>query len=153
MAGNGNKAVFDEGKCCPSVLTFFGEPLMGRLVMDMHRISQGKKQIDVEKIDRHGVLSRSWLTNSRVTIPASGWTGKSGRPSFFFTEGFLVNDFRARSESTRPSVNLYRRAISLAARRTSSSISTVVRMGSSKMCTGFRFSVPLGIHCLTCDVF
>ena len=75
--------------------------------MDMHRIGQRKKDIDVEKVDRHGVSSRSWLTNSRVTIPASGRTGKSGRPVFFVTEDFLVNDFRARSESTRPTVIPY----------------------------------------------
>ena len=85
MAGDTDKTVFGERTRRPSVLTIFNEPLMGELVMDMHWIGQSKKQIDVEKINRHGVSSRSWLTNSWVTIPASGWTGKIGRPSLWMT--------------------------------------------------------------------
>jgi len=101
-------------------------------MMDMHWIGQSKKQIDIQKIGCHGVSSRRRLTSSGVTTPASGWTGKSGRPCFLDTGARRVNACRARSDSTWPTVLPRCLAISLAARRTSSSRSTVVRMVYSK---------------------
>ncbi len=142
VAGSTDKTVFGKRTRCPSLLTLFSEPLMGRFIMDMHRISQGNKQFDIEKIGHQGNSSRSWLTNSKVTIPASGWIGNIGRPCFLDTVYFRVNDFRARSDRTWPTVVPRCRAISLAARRTSSSISRVVRMGFSKTRRGNRFWVP-----------
>ena len=128
MAGDAYETIFGNrtGRPDPSVL--FSKPAMGGFMMDVHRISQGKKQIDVQKIGRQGVSSRRRLTSSGVTKPALGWTGNSGRPSFVVTGACRVMDCRARSESTRPTVVPRCLASSLAAKRTSSSRSIVVRI-------------------------
>jgi len=76
--------------------------------------------------------SRRRLTNSRVTTPALDWTGNSGRPSLVDTGVCLVKDCLTRSESTRPTVVPRFMASSLAADKTSSSRSIVVRMVSSQ---------------------
>jgi hypothetical protein len=132
MAGDAYETIFGNrtGRPDPSVL--FSKPAMGGFMMDVHRISQGKKQIDVQKIGRQGVSSRRRLTSSGVTKPALGWTGNSGRPSFVVTGDCRVMDCRARSESTRPIVVPRCLASSLAAKRTSSSRSIVVRIVSSQ---------------------
>jgi hypothetical protein len=132
VAGDADKAIFRQRASCPRPLAFLREPAMGRFMMDMHRIAQGKKQIDIQKISGHGVSFRRWLTSSRVTTPAFGWTGNRGNPCFLDTGVRRVNACRAKSETTWPTVLPRCLAISLAARRMSSSRSRVVRIASSK---------------------
>ncbi len=69
-------------------------------MVNVHRIGQGKQQVDVEQKDFQGDSSRSWLTSSIVTIPASGWIGKSGRPCFLDTHALRDKDCLANSDNT-----------------------------------------------------
>ena len=61
MAGNEDKAVFSKRTCCPTLMTFCSEPLVGWFMMSMHRIRQGKKQVDVEKKDFEDKTGHSLL--------------------------------------------------------------------------------------------
>jgi len=140
VAGNADKAIFGKRTGGLGLLPLLHEPAMRHLMMNMHGISQSQKQIDIQKVGGHDDSSRRRLTRSRVTTPASGWTGNCGRPCLLATGVRWVKAWRARSESTRPSVKPCCLAISLAARRTSSSRSTVVRIVYSKR---RRLNVPL----------
>jgi hypothetical protein len=133
IGGIGNyphKAIFGERTSRPPRLAASLEPTVGCVVMDMDRIEESDKDIDVQECD-HALYSwsRSRLTSSMLTGRSPGRFGSNGTPLRMAggaSEG--RKDCRASSESTLPVEVLRNAAISLAAERTSSSISNVVRM-------------------------
>src|SRR5262245_30107911 len=102
MARNADEAVLRDGTGSPFLASSRRKPDVGRVVIDVHRVGQGKQQVDVQQVGGHGASSRSRLTSSRVTGPAFGWTGKSGTPSRVALAGCCVSACRAKSESTLP---------------------------------------------------
>lgn len=106
------------------------EPPVGGFVMDVVRIEQRHQNIDVQESNATQVSSRSRLTRAIVGRGlAFGRRGISGTPLRTRATRFGWSAFRARSERTRPADVRRLAAISLAASKTSPSISRVVLIG------------------------
>ena len=133
VAGDAYETILGNCTGRPGPFSLFRKPAMSRFMMDVHRIGQGKKQIDVEKVGRHGISSRRRLTcfKSGLRRPWAGPGRAAGRP-LSIQEPVVSRPAEPSSESTRPRVMPRFTANSLAAKRTSSSRSTVVRMVSSQ---------------------
>ncbi len=58
MAGNAHESIFGQRTGCPGLVALVCEPAMGRSMMDMHRVSQSKEQIDIQQTRCHGISSR-----------------------------------------------------------------------------------------------
>ena len=140
MAHDANEAVLGNGTSRPWRWTGAGIPGTRLLMMNMHWVRQGQKQVNVEEIAQ-GSSSRSRLTISNVTGPAPGCTGIKGKPSSAVRGMSRLSASRARSETTFPAVVRRRLAISLAALKISSSMSIVVRI-SHLMLTHHRCGRP-----------
>src|SRR5438034_670585 len=80
VAGDPDETILGEWAGGPGLTSRFSKPAMSCFVMDVHRIAQSKQHIDIQQIGGHVVSSRSWLTSSSVTTPASCRTGNSGTP-------------------------------------------------------------------------
>lgn len=132
-------AVLREWARDPSVVNFLFKPLLRTLVVNVPGVEQGNQHIHIQK-GTHQIpsASRRRLIRSLVTI-----TPLEGKGSNPVVEGFgwafaampvlPVSACLNNSETTLPTPTCFCRAISLAALRTSISISSVVRMLCSMM--------------------
>jgi hypothetical protein len=134
IRGIGNhphQAILSERASRPPCLAARLEPMMGCIMMDMDRIKESDKDVHVQECDHAPYSwSRSRLTSSMLTGCSPGRFGRRGTPLRVAGAAFEGRrDCRASSESTLPVEVLRNAAISFAAKRTSSSISSVVRIG------------------------
>ena len=114
----------------PAVSSSRGEPAKGWRVHRMILVEQGDQNVHVEKrAYQKASSSRSLSICSLVTIPPRFGNGRNPCVGLGAgpADGGAVNARRVSSEMTAPAVFFSRRASSLAARSTSSSISRVVR--------------------------
>src|ERR1017187_7523717 len=133
---NPHESVLGDRAGCPAILAVVAEPAVRSFVMYVIRIEQCDEDVDVEQCDVRHASSLSRLTRAIVgrALPF-GLRGIRGTP--LRTRGDLTGSsaFRASSERTRPAVVERLAAISFAACRTSSSISSVVLMSVSSRIT------------------
>jgi hypothetical protein len=120
--------VFNQRTGGPRVTAYRFEPMMRRFVPNVVGVKQGEHHIDVEQVGCHGDSSRRRFTSSSVTSEAPRRKGNSGTPFRVCDDLFRRIPLRANSERIFPAEVPCCRASSLAARRTSSSMSRVVRM-------------------------
>ena len=126
---NPNEAVLRDRTRRPAASAVVGEPIVCELVMDVVGIEQCDEQVDVEQGSTHASSRRSLTSCIVGRRPAPGRRGSRGTPFLTRDVRAGVSARRARSESAFPAVIPRAAAISLAAWRTSSSRSSVVRTG------------------------
>src|SRR6185503_8027104 len=109
-----------------------GEPVVGDFVMHVVGIEERDQHVDVEQVDDAHGSSRSRFTSCIVGRAApSDRGGRTGTPLRSVDGRVGAKPLRASSDSTFPAVLPCNSASSLAAARTSSSISRVVRIETS----------------------
>ena len=129
MTDNTKNAIFSQRTSCPGAVARSGEPQMRAVVQQVTGIDQGNQNVYVEEELGQDNSSRSCCTKSDVTRGAPLRTLRRGTP---FRVLALVSSGAsarlAKEEITSPTDFLSTAAISLAALRTSSSITSVVRI-------------------------
>jgi len=130
MPDNTQDSVFRQRAGCPRLMPLCREPGVRAIVQHMSGVDQSDQDVHVEKKPRHGSSSRSCCTSSEVTRVAPLCSLRRGTPFrllALLSAGESAR--RARVEITSPTDLFSNAAISLAALRTSSSITSVVRIG------------------------
>lgn len=129
MAGDSKRSVLSRGRGKPIAPAFIGEPPVRPLVVDVRRVDECDEHVDVEQVATHASSSCRALTSSSVACPASGRTGSKVMPLRWSpAAGGTARARRASENRAAPSVCPVVSASWRAAKRTSSSIDTVVLM-------------------------
>ena len=128
---NANAAVLGQRARSPSVFQMIGKPMCRQSMMYVPSVQQGDEYINIKQRDHQTPSdSRRALTWSLLTKAPCAGSGRNpatvGKESAVVALAVIA--WRARREITCPALKCSRRAISLAASSTSSSISRVVRM-------------------------
>ena len=130
MPDNAQYSIFCQRAGRPRLMPFCRKPDVRAIMKHMSGIDQGDQYVHIEKKPRHGNSSRSCCTSSEVTRVAPFRSLRRGTP--FRLLALLSGGDRARrakEEITSP-IDLFSYvAISFAALSTSSSITSVVRIG------------------------
>lgn len=129
MTDNTQNSIFRQRACRPGAMPFGGKPGMCSIVLDVRWVNQSDQYIHVQQKPAHGSSSPRRCTSSDVTRCVSLRTLSRGTPFrvlAFVSGGESAR--RAKQEITSPTDFFSITAISFAALKTSSSITSVVRI-------------------------
>jgi len=128
---NPDYAVLNQRATGPSRALIGQPPAMGPQMKRVIRVEQRYKHVDIKQ-GAHQMPSLSMIFRTCSSVTTSPRDGSTGTPLRMRNRGFLgaepASPRRAKLEMTRPAVDPERWASSLAACKTSSSISNVVRI-------------------------
>ena len=127
VGGDPDKPELGQWAGCPTRRGFPGEPFKRRVVMDVRRPRQGKKEIEIKQENQDS--SSNLLTRSRVITVLSGDVSNTGNPQCSRPTGRVGrNPRRAKFDSAAPIERFLSSAIDRATSRISSSMFSVVLM-------------------------
>ena len=145
MANDSQNAIFRQRARRPCSMTLFGKPRMSAVMLHVSRIDQRDQDVHVQQKPGQSSSSRRLCTSSDVTRGAPLRTFSSGTPFLVLAEDSTGNSARLASEEmTSPTVLFSMTAISLAALKISSSMTSVVRI---KVCPHYASCIIHQMYC------